>query len=201
MLCDLFILRGATAHIRSDNGPSSPPRLFGTASQRSGARLPTSNQAVLWKTVIARASTQSFTTSYLMANSSTRSTRPRGASTDGGTLHHDPPESSPGYRPPAPQVGLWTATQCWTNFAGHPSRGAKARHPLTSKTDHLSWARQWWLTKLLKRKFGLTLISHRAHFASYSFWNFPCISDFFNTLLAPQLSFFPTANDRHKVLE
>jgi hypothetical protein len=47
------------------------------------------------------------------------------------------PRSSLRYRPPVPEV---SATR--TSFAGHPSVGAKARHALTSKSDHLKGACQ-----------------------------------------------------------
>jgi transposase InsO family protein len=72
VLCDLFILRGIPGHIRSDNGPSSSPRLFGIGSQPSGPEPPTSNRAALGRMAIARASTRSSATNCSMAKSSTR---------------------------------------------------------------------------------------------------------------------------------
>ena len=76
VLTDLFILRGAPAFIRSDNGPetmalSSLRRQSGTGSPPSERRPPTSSQDHPGRTDIAKASTDGCEMNCLMAKSST----------------------------------------------------------------------------------------------------------------------------------
>jgi putative transposase len=59
VLSDPFILRDVPGHMRSDNGPSSWPKLSANGSRRWEPRRHTSSRAARRRTGIAKASTQS----------------------------------------------------------------------------------------------------------------------------------------------
>lgn len=86
VLTDLFIFRGPASFIRSNNGPSLPPKRFGTGFRQWVQRQPISNQGHLGRVDIVRASMHSSGASCLLAKSSTHERKRKSLSKNGGTI-------------------------------------------------------------------------------------------------------------------
>jgi len=125
-------------------GRSSSPRRYGSGSQQSVPRPPTSCRAVHGKTAIARASTRNSVTNCSTAKSSTRSRRRRSSSKTGdsitiqcGPIHHwatshrHPKQSSGLNKMAQRQHQQWQVDPaCTNNKHGSPDGGRPddARH-------------------------------------------------------------------------
>ena len=140
-LCDLFILRGVPGHIRSDNGPEFIAEALRDWIAAVGART---------AYIEPRQPLGEWLLRELQLEAPRRAAQRRNLLHAEGSQDRHRRLAAPLQHGPAALVARLQAARpggramagfaTRTSFAGHPSRGAKARHALTFKSDHLSGA-------------------------------------------------------------
>ena len=112
VLCDLFILRGAPGYIRSDNGPEFIAKAVGEWIAAVGAKTAYIEPGSPWENGYCE-SFNSKLRDELLNSEIFYTLEEARVVIEGWRRHYNTirPHSSLGYRPPAPEVAIWPASQ------------------------------------------------------------------------------------------